>query len=98
MQRLEVSGAVRPIYGSLGVKTVNNTEILCITLTVEHNYILLSTVGNKTTTCFGPIGGPSSGCNLDLEISYTRCVGGGGTRSRYFNIGYHDLGFFFVIM
>ena len=23
MQRLEVSGAVRPIYGSLGVKTVN---------------------------------------------------------------------------
>ena len=55
---------------------VNNTlEILCIKLTVEHNYISLSTVGN-TTTCFGPIGGPSSCCNLDLEISYTRCVGG----------------------
>ena len=49
--------------------------MLCITLTVEHNYISLSTVGN-TTTCFGPIGGPSSGCNLDLEISYTRWVGG----------------------
>jgi hypothetical protein len=30
-------------------------------------------VGN-TTTCFGPIGVPSSGCNL--EISYTRCVWG----------------------
>jgi len=49
---------------------------LCITLTVEHNYISLSTVGNTTTTCFGPIGGPSSGCNLDLEICYTRCVWG----------------------
>ena len=35
-----------------------NTEILCITLTVEHNYISLGTVGNTTTTCFGPIGGP----------------------------------------
>ena len=28
MQRLEVSGAVRPIYGSLGVKRLN--EVLCI--------------------------------------------------------------------
>jgi len=65
---------------------------LCITLTVEHNYISLSTVGNTTTKCFGPIGGPSSGCNLDLEISYTRCVG--GTRSRYFNTGCHGRGFF----
>jgi len=25
MQRLEVSGAVRPIYGSLGVKRLKNT-------------------------------------------------------------------------
>ena len=54
---------------------LRNTEILCIALTVEHNYNSLSIVGN-TTTCFGPRGGPSSGCNLDLEISYTRCVGG----------------------
>jgi len=77
---------------------VCDTEILCSTLTVEHNYISLSTVGNKTTTYFGPIGGPSSGCNLDLEISYTRCVGGGGTRSRYFNIGYHGLGGFFFLL
>ena len=27
MQRLEVSGAVRPIYGSLGVKRLMNAEI-----------------------------------------------------------------------
>jgi len=27
MQRLEVSGAVRPIYGSLGVKRLNQTEL-----------------------------------------------------------------------
>jgi len=26
MQRLEVSGAVRPIYGSLGVKRLNNVK------------------------------------------------------------------------
>jgi len=48
-----------------------------MTLSAEHNYISLSTVGNTTTTYFGPIGGPSSCCNLDLEISYTRCVCGG---------------------
>jgi len=50
---------------------------------------------NTTTTCFGPIGGLSSGCNLDLEISYKRCVG--GARSRYFNIGCHGLGFFVIM-
>ena len=27
MQRLEVSGAVRPIYGSLGVKRLNNKKM-----------------------------------------------------------------------
>ena len=45
MQRLEVSGAVRPIYGSLGVKRLNNiffvllshltrVRILCVLLDV----------------------------------------------------------------
>ena len=29
MQRLEVSGAVRPIYGSLGVKRLNKSPIRC---------------------------------------------------------------------
>ena len=33
MQRLEVSGAVRPIYGSLGVKRLNKTPVaLCVTV------------------------------------------------------------------
>jgi len=30
MQRLEVSGAVRPIYGSLGVKALINKRIIFI--------------------------------------------------------------------
>ena len=30
MQRLEVSGAVRPIYGSLGVKRLKNDIILVL--------------------------------------------------------------------
>ena len=46
-------------YSTLARVSGGNTQILCITLTVEHNYFSLSTVGN-TTTCFGPIGGPSS--------------------------------------
>ena len=29
MQRLEVSGAVRPIYGSLGVKGLMSEPLLC---------------------------------------------------------------------
>ena len=65
-----------------GIVIVNNTEILCITHTVEHNYVSLNTVGN-TTTCFGHIGGPSSGCNLDLEINYIRCVWGGNEISLF---------------
>ena len=32
----------------------NNTEILCITLTVEHNYISLSTVGKYNNYMFPP--------------------------------------------
>ena len=30
MQRLEVSGAVRPIYGSLGVKRLSSTHVLAV--------------------------------------------------------------------
>jgi hypothetical protein len=30
MQRLEVSGAVRPIYGSLGVKGLRTTRFACL--------------------------------------------------------------------
>ena len=32
MQRLEFSGAVRPLYGSLGVKGLNHKEIRRVTL------------------------------------------------------------------
>ena len=32
MKRLEVSGAVRPIYGSLGVKRLNISVTLCIVI------------------------------------------------------------------
>ena len=62
---------------AMWVTTPNyDTEILCVTLSVEHSYIHLVQLENTITTCFGPIGGPSSGCNLDLEISYKRCVCG----------------------
>ena len=65
MQRLEVSSAVRPIYGSLGVKRLRHHKsitdffsevrhprcvgsitknFLCITHTVEHNYISPSSI------------------------------------------------------
>ena len=37
MQRLEVSGAVRPIYGSLGVKRLTNLmHKICFTLSLFH--------------------------------------------------------------
>jgi len=37
-----------------------------------------------TTTCFGPVYWPSSGCTVNLTISHTICAWGtvGGTRSR----------------
>jgi len=34
-----------------GTATLNNTEILCITRTVEHNYISLSTVLSEIYLC-----------------------------------------------
>ena len=36
MQRLEVSGAVRPLYGSLGVKGLNTVYYRCIIHTVHY--------------------------------------------------------------
>ena len=54
----------------------SNTEILCIHF--QSNTTIFHLVQwENTSICFGPIGGPSSGCDLDLVISYTRCVGGG---------------------
>ena len=37
MQSLEVSGAVRPIYGSLGVKRLSNCTHKCL----EEGYLVL---------------------------------------------------------
>ena len=56
----------------------NNTEILCIDFQSNTTIFHLVQWENTTTTCFGPIGRRSSGCNLDLEISFTRCVCVGG--------------------
>ena len=42
MQRLEVSGAVRPIYGSLGVKrliSVNLTRRICSAHLEQNTYL-----------------------------------------------------------
>ena len=36
MQRLEVSGAVRPIYGSLGVKRLTIQHTVCLTPTAKY--------------------------------------------------------------
>jgi len=38
MQRLEVSGAVRPIYGSLGVKRLTSNHISVISSPKIHHH------------------------------------------------------------
>ena len=64
--------------------------------TYSRTELYFTSYSRNTTTCFGPICGPSSGCNL--EISYTKCVGWGERMiSRYSNIGCHDLGFFLLL-
>jgi len=40
MQRLEVSGAVRPIYGSLGVKRLINICIVALTFILKIVYLV----------------------------------------------------------
>jgi len=63
MQRLEVSGAVRPIYGSLGVKrlmTINVQQDATI-----HNFILYL----NCSTCFGWFLHPSSGAQINVIYS-----------------------------
>jgi len=58
----------------------------------EHNYIFSHRIVD-TTTCFGPVYWPSSGCTVNLISSYTICVWGtvGGTRSRPTVVGRRDL-------
>ena len=57
--------------------------------------------GTRPRTYFGPICGPSSGCNLTYRAAIQDVwvvfwgvlgVGWGRTRSRCFSSGYHDLG------
>ena len=70
MQRLEVSGAVRPIYGSLGVKQLRNlskTELVRYK-TVEH----CSKREQQTETKFQPrndSGGLKSGSRIALTAT-----------------------------
>ena len=40
----------------------------------EHNYMLLSHRLVHTTTCFGPVYWPSSGCIINFMSSYTICA------------------------
>ena len=42
MQRLEVSGAVRPIYGSLGVKRLINSYIQAKPFLLKHSNLQLA--------------------------------------------------------
>ena len=54
----------------------------------EHNYIFSHRIVH-TTTCFGPVYWPSSGCIINLTSSYTIRAWGtlGGTRSRLTVVG-----------
>ena len=59
MQRLEVSGAVRPIYGSLGVKGL--TRILAL----DHGH-LVNLVGKENQT----VGEQSMGIGFFVELQF----------------------------
>ena len=58
MQRLEVSGAVRPIYGSLGVKRLRKGVFKC--KFSIHKLTILHT-------------GPAYECSLTLRVCYLVC-------------------------
>ena len=81
----------------------NNKEFLCITLTVEHNYISpSSTVGIQLHVSALYVGHLQVVIYLTEQI-YKICgvffygIGWvGGTRSRCVNSGYHDLGLLWV--
>ena len=59
----------------------------------KHNYILSHRVVH-TTTCFGLVYWPSSGCTITFTSCYTICAWGtvGGTRSRLTVVGGMALG------
>ena len=65
MQRLEVSGVVRPIYGSLGVKRLNNHRVFFYGLTVGLcSYMISPIFKSKCALCFLS---PSEGCCKDYK-------------------------------
>ena len=47
MQRLEVSGAIRPIYGSLGVKRLMQTLRICMGLVLMYLQLILTPYANE---------------------------------------------------
>ena len=61
---------------SSGARYYNNKEFLCITRTVKHNYILpISTVRIQLHVSVLYVGHLQVEI-FNLQISYTRCVGG----------------------
>jgi len=58
-----------------------------LTLIVEHNYICFYYKEFTTTTCFGPLCGPSSSCGWTYSLGYTTMrvvvLGRNGAGSRY---------------
>ena len=73
----------------------NKGILVHYTSSLTQLYYLFYQYIGLTTACFGPACGPSSGCNFDSRSSYTMCGVilcqwglGGGTRSRYYTIGY----------
>ena len=50
MQHLEVSGAVRPIYGSLGVKRLNSSLFLYLPFSTSDHFVPPPNPPGSTTT------------------------------------------------
>ena len=92
MQRLEVSGAVRPIYGSLGVKRLTNLmHKICFTISLFHastcfeHYVLIVRRSKLYYTASGiitPIGSrPVHRLKEDFCSPLSTCVPDGHLQS-----------------
>jgi len=79
----------------------NSKELVILIHTVEHNYTCLYYYKEDIiTTCFGPICGSFSGCDLYFWISYTGMrgeslgsLGGEGCLRPHYTNGYYGPGF-----
>ena len=60
------------IYIYIYTHIYNGKELSVVTHTVKHNYItsIIVIMTVLTTTCFGPLCGPSSGCKIRLDQLY----------------------------